>query len=429
MINSPKVVVINKFTPSYKNLNYTYPTKNKVHNSTMKMFDYYADNKKKAFFMLDYFQGKFGKKEEMNIVFENGEYATKKEIEKRKKQYEKYIENSNIEKLVISFPEGYLEQSVDIKNFEKDMAKHIIPMFLKKCGYVDIKNMSYQFALHTDQDNLHFHFSFCEKKPNYKTFGKELKYRHSGKLTQKELDFLKNEIEHYIEKEKLFTPLLKETNLEIEELKKYFNPNEKNFLLNDKDDFILEDKIIKLGKLLDGKYYNEKIKFNSIKDKEIIKLTKDIKKYIFNKKNNDFELDYKMFKNSISKINEYFQQVAMKNHSKEYDYSFTRGKEKYYENYVLNAIVNHAKNYNKKFKINEDEVIQNLIYKNYKETIIKSKYEILFNYLSSLSNKQKFKNKYQIKQAIKNINNELIDAEKEFSKLFESSKESNELMF
>ncbi len=142
MSNSPKVVVVNMFTPSFKNLNYKYPTKDKIQSSTMNMFDYYADNKKKAFFMLDYFQGKFGKDKEMNIMFENGEYATKDEIEKRKKQYEKYIENSNIEKLVISFPEGYLEENVDIKKFEKDMAKHIIPMFLKKCGYKDINKMS-----------------------------------------------------------------------------------------------------------------------------------------------------------------------------------------------------------------------------------------------------------------------------------------------
>ena len=80
MSNSPKVVVVNMFTPSFKNLNYKYPTKDKIQSSTMNMFDYYADNKKKAFFMLDYFQGKFGKDKEMNIMFENGEYATKTEI-------------------------------------------------------------------------------------------------------------------------------------------------------------------------------------------------------------------------------------------------------------------------------------------------------------------------------------------------------------
>ena len=50
-MTSPKVVVMNKYTPSYKNLNFHYKTKEAVHNSTMNMFDYYADNKKKAFFI------------------------------------------------------------------------------------------------------------------------------------------------------------------------------------------------------------------------------------------------------------------------------------------------------------------------------------------------------------------------------------------
>ena len=87
-MSSPKVVVKNKYTPSYNNLNFHYRTKQAVHTSTMNMFDYFADIKKKAFFMLDYFSGKIGKDEEMNIIFENGEYATKSEIELRKRQYE-----------------------------------------------------------------------------------------------------------------------------------------------------------------------------------------------------------------------------------------------------------------------------------------------------------------------------------------------------
>ena len=64
-----------------------------------------------------------------------------------------------------------------------------------KCGFDDIKNMSYQYSLHTNTDNLHFHLSFTEKKPNYKrTFNKELVYRLAGKLDQKDLGFLKNEL-------------------------------------------------------------------------------------------------------------------------------------------------------------------------------------------------------------------------------------------
>lgn len=422
MSNSPKVVVVNMFTPSFKNMNYKYPTKDKIHSATMDMFDYYADNKKKAFFMLDYFQGKFGKEKEMNIMFENGEYATQDEINKRKKQYEKYIENSNIEKLVISFPEGYLEENVDIKKFEKDMAKHIIPMFLKKCGYADVKNMSYQFSLHTDQDNLHFHLSFCEKKPNYKVNNKKLTYRHAGKLTQKELGFLKNEIEHYIEKEKYFTPLLKETNQELDELKKYFNPKEKNFLLKDKEDLLLEDKIVRLGELLSKtRGNNNRIKFNSIKDKEIIDLTKEIKKYIFNKNDTDFYVSHQEFKNSLNKINEYFKEIAKSNHTNIVDTSLIKNKEKYLNNYVLNSIVNHANYINKK-KISEEEILQSIAYINYKKHK-QTRFNILSNYLSTLSRSSKFINKYKVKEAVKNINDELEDAQKEFDKLFKVDKE------
>ena len=422
MSNSPKVVVVNMFTPSFKNMNYKYPTKDKIHSATMDMFDYYADNKKKAFFMLDYFQGKFGKEKEMNIMFENGEYATQDEIDKRKKQYEKYIENSNIEKLVISFPEGYLEENVDIKKFERDMAKHIIPMFLKKCGYADIKNMSYQFSLHTDQDNLHFHLSFCEKKPNYKVNNKKLTYRHAGKLTQKELGFLKNEIEHYIEKEKYFTPLLKETNQELDELKKYFNPKEKNFLLKDKEDLLLEDKIVRLGELLSKtRDNNNRIKFNSIKDKEIIDLTKEIKKYIFNKKDTDFYVSHQEFKNSLNKINEYFKEIAKSNHTNIVDTSLIKNKEKYLNNYVLNSIVNHANYINKKI-ISEEEILQSIAYINYKKHK-QTRFNILSNYLSTLSRSSKFINKYKVKEAVKSINDELEDAQKEFDKLFKVDKE------
>ena len=158
-------------------------------------------------------------------------------------------------------------------------------MFLKKCGFQDMNKMSYQFSLHTNTDNLHFHLSFAEKEPNYKRFSKdkELQYRFAGELSQEELTFLKNEIQHYIKKEKIYTPLLIETNKELDNLKKYFNPKDRNFLLNNKEDILLEDKIVSLGKLLDEKNLikNNKIKFNSIKDKEIKQLTKEIKNYLF----------------------------------------------------------------------------------------------------------------------------------------------------
>ena len=422
-MTSPKVVVMNKYTPSYNNLNFHYKTKEAVHNSTMNMFDYYADNKKKAFFMLDYFSGKIGKDKEMNIMFENGEYATKDQIEQRKRQYEKYIENSNIYKLVISFPEGFLEENVDIKTFEKKLAKEIIPQFLKKCGFVDIKKMSYQFSLHTNTKHLHFHLSFAEKQPNFKSYGK-IDYRKKGKLTKEELRYFKDLIIHSINREKVYTPLLKETNKNIEELKKYFSPKDKNFLLNNKEDILLEEKILKLGELL-NKYRdsNQKIKFNSIKDKEIIALTKDIKKYIFSKDNNEFKELHNEFKNNLNSINNYFKSIAESNHSDTVDTSLIKNKQKYLDNYILNAIVNHANYKYKNPKFTEDELLREVIHKEYKKNRSMSKYAIVRNILSNTSNSLKFKNKYQIRQAVKNINDELEEAQKDFDKLFQVDKE------
>lgn len=422
-MSSPKVVVKNKYTPSYNNLNFHYRTKEAVHTSTMNMFDYFADIKKKAFFMLDYFSGKIGKDEEMNIVFENGEYATKKEIELRKKQYEKYVENSNVYKLIISFPEGYLERSVDIPKFEKKMAKEIIPLFLKKCGFIDINKMSYQFALHTNTDNLHFHVSFAEKQPNYKSCGK-LCYRKKGKLTQTELRYFKNLVLHNINREKVLTPLLITANKEIENLKKYFNPEEKNFLLNDRDNILLEEKIIRLGSLLD-KYRssNKKIKFNSIKDKEIINLTKEIKRDIFMRKDSNFKDEYKLFKNTLNQINDYFKELSIENNEKFIDKSLSINKEKYLDNYILNAIVNHANSKYKNGDIKEEELIHEIVYKEYKKMNTKTKKKILINFLSNANNSLRFQNQYQIKQAVKNINDELEKAEEEFAKLFQEDKE------
>ena len=43
--------------------------------------------------------------------------------------------------------------------------------------------------------------------------------------------FLKNEVLHVIDRHREFTPLVKKTNLEIDKLKQYFNPKERNYIL------------------------------------------------------------------------------------------------------------------------------------------------------------------------------------------------------
>ena len=62
-----------------------------------------------------------------------------------------------------------------------------------------------------------------------------------------------------------------------------------------------------------------------------------------------------------------------------------------------------------------------MIYKQYKKSNTINRFTILINYL----NKNKYEYKRQINQAIRNINNELEEAEKEFGKLFNTENEKN----
>ena len=425
MINSPKVIFNCEYVPSLNNTNNRYKTNNQIQSTANGMFNYYSDVKKRAMYMFDYYKGYLTKEDEMNLVIENGKYASKEDIKLRQKQYQKYIENSNLYKCVISFNNDYLTTYANIRKMEQDLVKDIIPMFLKKCGFKDIRNMSYQIALHTDTDNLHFHFSFIEKKPNYQT-NSGIEYRKQGKLTEEERNFLKNEIVHYIEKEKYFKPLLIETNKEIEELKKFFNKDEKNFILKDKNELIIEDKILKLGELL---YYERngkdtKIKYNSIRNKEITKLATDIKRYLFSNKNKEFKKEYDSFKTSLNKLNDYFEKIKDDNHEKKVDNSLVIKKENYFNNYVMNAIVNHADylyRNNSKRNINENTIVEALVLDNYVKNKKQTRYNILKNYLSNKTPANRFKNKYQIEQAIKHINDEMDEASKDFSKLFVSN--------
>ena len=215
-----------------------------------------------------------------------------------------------------------------------------------------------------------------------------------------------------------------------EELKKYFSPKEKNYLLRDKKDLILEEKILRLGQLLYKERYDNdsKIKYGSIKDKEIINLTKDIKNYLFSKNNDNFKLEYNNFKESLNKINNYFYKINEDNNIKDIvvDTTLTDSKNKYMNNYIYNAIVNYA-NYNYKketkniTKIKENDIIQEIILKHYLNNKKQTRKDILTTYFTNTSSKQKFRNKREIENAIRNINDEMDEAQKEFSKLFISN--------
>ena len=430
MTKSPKVIFNSIFTLALNNPDSKYKNHSKSIKRVQKMYDYYTNEEKRAMSMYDYYTGKLTKEDTMNLIIEDGTFATEKEVEKRKKLAVKYLENSNLWQGVLSFNNDYINENIDIHKLEKELATNILPKFFKRCGFKGTNKMFYQLALHTDTDNLHFHFSFMEKEPNYIYHKNKIGYRRSGELSQNEIDFLKSQVVHTIEKEKIYTPLLKETNKDIEELKKYFSPKERNYLLRDKKDLILEEKILRLGQLLYKERYDNdsKIKYGSIKDKEIINLTKDIKNYLFSKNNDNFKLEYNNFKESLNKINNYFYKINEDNNIKDIvvDTTLTDSKNKYIDNYIYNAIVNYA-NYNYKkeskniTKIKENDIIQEIILKHYLDNKKQTRKDILKTYFTNTNSKQKFRNKQEIENAIKSINDEMDEAQKEFSKLFISN--------
>lgn len=378
---------------------------------TNNLLTYFSDEKKKAINLVNYFTGEIGKEEKINLILENGNYATKDELNKRSKQLVNYIENANLYRCVVSFKKGYLEENISYEKLEQEFIKNVVPSFLRRLGFKDIKKMNYQASLHLNTDNPHFHLAFIEKEPNYK-YKQKIGYRRMLLFDNKDINYLKNMMIHTIEKEKYYTPLLIQTNKEIDELKTYFKPTEKNFILKDKTNIILETKITELGKLLVEKEYNRnnKIKYNSIKYKEIKKLTNEIKKEIFKKE--ELKQKKEELNLTLNNIERYFSEIARSNNinTKELKSNIVKTKIKYIDNYILNSIINHAN-----YKINNNKIIETIVLREYKKNKI-TKYDIVKNYLTNKNNK--FINKNQIEKAIKNINDELEEAKEEFKKLF-----------
>lgn len=407
------------------------------------MLDYFSNEKKKTVDMFEYFMG-HTRNENYNLILEDGSNATKQDIAKIKTNYKKYIEDSNLWKGILSFKREYLDENIDIKTLEQKIAKEVLPQFLKYCGFKDIKNMSYVFSIHTNRKHQpHIHFAFIEKKPNYLYCDNKINYRRKGKINLDEQRYLKRLVELAIEREKYYTPLLKKTNEDIDYLKSYFNPKEKNFALKNISEIYVEEDILKLGELL--KQYREqnnqtskKVKYNSIKNdklgKEIRSLTKEIKKYLFNDDTSILYASRKAINKDIEKLNNYFDELNEKNNIEELisDNSIVSKKKEYIDNYIYNSIVNHSlykyehismivKSKNNNDKITIDDLIQEIAYQNSKGNKYNDKQRrklVLDNYFKGSSNISKFPSKHKMEKALKNINYEMERASQEFSKLF-----------
>ena len=428
-MTSPKVIFNCRFMHAFNRVD-THYTEKQIEGLKKKIarkFDYFSNEEKRVMNLFDYYTGDLTKDETMNFVIENGSYATKDEIEKRKKRFVKYAEKSNLWQGVISFNNDYLTQNITLKDLEQEMVKTILPRFFKKMGFKDMKKMAYNLSLHTDTDNLHIHFSFIEKEPNYICSNKKVNYRRKGQLSQEEIDFLKNEVVIAVERSRFLSPMIVRTNEEIDKLKKLFNPKEKNFILYDKKDLLLEEKILRVGKLIyqDRKEKGNRIKFNSLRNDEIKLLVKDIKKYLF-VSNSEFYNDYMNFKKCLDDINDYLYKVNIDNNVSKIniDKALTDYKKEYTDNYILNAIVNHSnylfKENSKRYNtLNENEILEEIFLRLYTKNKNQTRFNILENYLSNTLKAKKYKNKYHVVKAIKHINEEMDEAKKEFSKLFQ----------
>lgn len=434
-MTSPKVVFNSKFTHAFNRREAGY-TKKQIEGLKKKIarkFDYFSNEEKRIMNLFEYYTGNLTKNERMNLVIENGSNATKEEIEKRKKHFIKYAEDSNLWQGVVSFNNDYLNENITIKELEQEMIKNILPRLFKKMGFIDKNNMAYNLSVHGDTDNIHIHYSFIEKCPNYIYGNKKIGYRRKGELTQEEIDFMKNEVVLAVERKRYLTPMITITNKEIDNLKKYFNPKDKNFILRDKKDLLMEEKILRLGRLLysQRKVVSKRIKFNSVRDQEIKELTKDIKKHLFNSKSELYN-DYLNFKDSVNDINKYLYSVNIDNNVSKInvDELLSDSKEKYVDNFILNSIINHAdylyKAKSKKYNIvKEDDLLSEIILKEYKKNKNQTRFNILNNYLSNTTSTKQYKNKYKVINAIKNINAEMEEAQREFSKLFQNEKQIN----
>lgn len=449
-LTTPKIIFTCRFRFALNNPDNFY--KNQSYQEFLKkdinlMTNYYKDRKKEIVGMIDYYT--MSRQERLvNLVLENGSYATEQEQEKIKNQMIKATVNSNLYKSVVSFDTNWLTQTIKIRDLEKLIATEVMPKFLKRCGFVDTKKMRYCFSMHGDTAHTHLHMAFVELKPNYMNREGKILYRRLGMITEEEKNFFKNELLIAIERKSIMKPMLTEVNKDIDNLKQYFNPNDKNFILKDINNILNEEKIIKLGFLVE-QYRNDKsckkIKYGSIKNnelgKEIKKITKEIRDELFYDKGSELYRKREKVKEDLKKLNSYYNELNRQNHieSKIKNNELVIYKNKYLESYILNAIVNHAlfktnrlqnivKTRGTVNKITLDDLLQELAYEkcqNYKNKNIKL--ILLKNSLRGKTKSQKYKLNYEITQSIKNINDEMEEAQKEFSKLFNSNDKGNNL--
>lgn len=411
-MSSPNVIIKHKQILSLNNVdrkNKSSTLPNYLKKYVSEMVNYYTDPAKEKLTIDDYYNNRlYNESDEANMIIgydsKNKKviFAKKNELENIVKQDCEYLKNSNLYQTIISFKNDFINENISIDDLHLQMVKNILPKYFESIGF-DPSKISYQLSMHFNTENLHYHLTFLEKEPAYKARDKKtLQYRRKGNISTAVDNNLKKMIQLRVESGKKYNPLINEIDNELKKIKEQFRRPEQNFLLENAKLFRLDDKILKLGKKLfdernkNPKYKNQKIAFGSIRDQEIIRLTKEIKDELFNKKpiidKSAFNRATKNFKDYIDSLND---DLHLKNNNT--DYRMIEKKEKELDDFILNQIVNTSLYEYKSSikKINKDSskdaLLHELAYNNYKNSKYKKKSEILNEYMK---NKNSYYDRY-----------------------------------
>ena len=327
-------------------------------------YDYSRDEKKSHSSMIGYFMGEKKsddimiqnkmRREEMAML-KDGTFIKDDMVEDMKNNWSNYLENSNTQLAVLSLYQDYVDENINVKDLQKEIATSILPKLFKYCGYENPKeNLEWIVSLHTDRENnYHFHIAWVEKNKSYRYYNNKLGFKRKLKLSDSENNFMKRQVSLAIERNKLYRPALIKINEELEHLQKYFNPKDQNFTLKNISDLDLEEEIVRLGFLLsEVRDTNKKyIKYNSLPrneiGKEIRELTRDVKRKLFSSMS-DLDLSKKEVNKSIEELNNIFLDIDKRNKisnigfESAFDNQMIKDKLEKADNYILNSIVNHA---------------------------------------------------------------------------------------
>lgn len=327
-------------------------------------YDYSRDEKKSHSSMIGYFMGEKKsddimiqnkmRREEMAML-KDGTFIKDDMVEDTKNNWSNYLENSNTQLAVLSLYQDYVDENINVKDLQKEIATSILPKLFKYCGYENPKeNLEWIVSLHTDRENnYHFHIAWVEKNKSYRYYNNKLGFKRKLKLSDSENNFMKRQVSLAIERNKLYRPALIKINEELEHLQKYFNPKDQNFTLKNISDLDLEEEIVRLGFLLsEVRDTNKKyIKYNSLPrneiGKEIRELTRDVKRKLFSSMS-DLDLSKKEVNKSIEELNNIFLDIDKRNNisnigfESAFDNQMIKDKLEKADNYILNSIVNHA---------------------------------------------------------------------------------------